>query len=608
MALLRIGVEGFPSRAYNSPMPNQNRPSSRRRFYRTLVLRILVFLLFSTFGCRSGRGPVSPAELILKNGAVYTLNKAQPWAGAAAVAGGKIVFVGSNSDVKKYRGEGTKILDLAGKMVLPGFQDSHVHLISGGMELEQCNLNDLQTKEEILARIRAYAAENPNKNWIVGGGWALPVFPEANPSKEELDAVVSGRPVFLSAADGHSAWVNTRALEIAGVTAKTADPKNGRIERKAVTGEPSGALREEAMGLVGRLIPEPAAEEYLSGLRGGLALANRFGITSIIEASADDKLLETYAGLDRSGGLTLRVLASIYVDPEKGVSQIGDLVQKREQYKGHYLKATTAKIFIDGVIESHTAALLEPYLDRPGDRGKPILEAEEFNRLAAALDKAGFQIHVHAIGDRAIRMTLDAMEQAGKANGPRDARHHICHLELIDPADIPRFQALGVVANFQALWAYADPYITQLTEPILGPERSARLYPIGSIVRSNGTYAGGSDWSVSSLNPLDAIQVAVTRRGLDASAGPAWLPDELIDLPTAIAAYTTNGAFLSFEEKMRGSIEAGKAADLIVLDRNLFEIPAQQIHKVKVVLALLEGKVVYSDRDFSLPPGDPFLF
>jgi len=569
-----------------------------------LVALIVVFSL--VLSCRSGREPGSPAaELILKNAAVYTLNEAQPWAEAVAVAGGKIVFVGPNSGVKKYRAEGTKVLDLAGKMVLPGFQDSHVHLISGGMELEQCNLNDLETKEEILARVRSYAAENPKKDWIVGGGWALPVFPEANPSKEELDAVVSDRPVFLSAADGHSAWVNSRALDIAGVTAKTPDPKNGRIERKAGTGEPSGTLREAAASLVDRLIPEATAEEYLSGLRGGLALANRFGITSIIEASADDKLLEAYANLDRSGDLTLRVLASIYVDPEKGVGQIDDLVRKREKSQGHYLKATAAKIFMDGVIESHTAALLEPYLDRPGDRGTPILEAEDIDRLAVALDKAGFQIHVHAIGDRAIRMTLDAMEQAGKVNGPRDARHHICHLELIDPADIPRFHALGVVANFQALWAYADTYITQLTEPILGPGRSSRLYPIGSVVRSGGMYAGGSDWSVSSLNPLDAIQVAVTRRGPDMPAGPAWLPDELIDLPTAIAAYTTNGAFLSFEEKTRGSVEAGKAADLIVLDRNLFKIPAQQIHQTKVVLTLLEGRIIYSDSGSSLPVQRP---
>jgi len=574
-------------------MLNRMKSSLRQPWGRVFSFGFFVFLLFLGFACRGERQQPA-AEVILRNAAVYTLDSSRPWAEAVAIAGGKIVFVGASSEAEKYRVEGTKVLDLAGKMVLPGFQDSHVHLISGGMELALCDLNDLQTKEQILARIRAYAAENPEKDWITGGGWALPVFPEANPSKEELDAIVSDRPAFLSAADGHSAWVNSRALELAGITEKTADPEDGHIERKPGANEPSGALREAAMGIVSRLIPEPTAEEYLEGLRAGLALANRFGITSIIEASADDRILDAYAEFDRRGDLSVRVLASIYVDPEKGPAQVDDLAKKREQYHGRILKATAAKIFIDGVIESHTAALLEPYLDRPDDRGKPILEAEEFNRLAAALDKAGFQIHVHAIGDRAIRMTLDAMEEAGRANGPRDARHHICHLELIDPADVPRFGGLGVVANFQALWAYPDTYITKLTEPILGPERSARLYPIGSVVRSGGIYAGGSDWSVSSLNPLAAIQVAVTRRDPEEPPGPAWLPQELIDLPTAVAAYTANGAFLSFEEKTRGSIEPGKTADLVVLDRNLFKIPPEEIHRVRVVLTVLEGKVVYS--------------
>jgi predicted amidohydrolase YtcJ len=574
-------------------MQNKRISVIQQRFCRALLAGFAVFLLLPVDACRGNREQPA-AEVILKNAAVYTLDSSRPWAEAVAFAGGKILFVGASSGAEKYRGEGTKVLDLSGKMVLPGFQDSHVHLISGGMELALCDLNDLQTKEQIIARIRAYAAESPQKEWITGGGWALPVFPEANPSKEELDAIVSDRPAFLSAADGHSAWVNSRALELAGITEKTPDPEDGHIERKPGTNEPSGTLREAAAEIVSRLIPEPTAEEYLNGLRAGLALANRFGITSIIEASADDPILEAYAALDRSGELTVRVLASIYVAPEKGPAQVDELVQKRERYRGRILKATDAKIFADGVIESHTAALLEPYLDRPGERGKPILEAEEFNRLAAALDKAGFQIHVHAIGDRAVRMALDAFEAAREANGPRDARHHICHLELIDPADIPRFRELGVVANFQALWAYPDTYVTQLTEPILGPERSARLYPIGSVVRSGGLYAGGSDWSVSSLNPLDAIQVAVTRRDPQAPAGPAWLPEELVDLPTAVAAYTTKGAFLSFEEKTRGSIEPGKAADLVVLDRNIFEIPPVEIHAVKVALTILEGKVVYS--------------
>jgi predicted amidohydrolase YtcJ len=574
-------------------MPKRKISSVHRWRGKASFAVLVVFLLLSVNACRGEREHVA-AEIILKNAAVYTFDSTRPWAEAVAVAGGKIVFVGRSPEAEEYRDERTKVIDLDGKLVLPGFQDSHVHLISGGMELALCDLNDLQTKEEVLARVRAYCEANPDKGWVTGGGWALPVFPEANPSKGELDGVVSDRPAFLSAADGHSAWVNSRALELAGITDKTEDPEDGHIERKPGTNEPSGTLREAAMGIVSRLIPEPTAEEYRNGLQAGMVLANRFGITSIIEASADDRILETYAEFDQSGQLSVRVLASIYVDPAKGPAQVDELVRKREANRGRILKATAAKIFADGVIESHTAALLEPYLDRPGDPGKPILEADEFNRLAVALDKAGFQIHVHAIGDRAVRMTLDAIEAARRENGPRDGRHHIAHLELIDLADIPRFAQLGVVANFQALWAYPDTYITQLTEPILGSERSARLYPIGSVVRSGGLFAGGSDWSVSSLNPLDAIQVAVTRRDPQGPAGPAWLPDELVDLPTAVAAYTKNGAYLSFEENDRGSVEPGKAADLVVLGRNIFEVPAQEIHAVKVVLTILEGKVVYS--------------
>jgi predicted amidohydrolase YtcJ len=387
--------------------------------------------------------------------------------------------------------------------------------------------------------------------------------------------------------------VNTRALQTAGVTAATPDPKEGRIERLKLTGEPSGTFRESAKAYVAKFLPKPAEQDYKDGLQAGLALANSFGITSILEADANEKLLETYADADRSGRLTARVLASLHVDPAKGLDQIQALITQREKYRGTRLTATTAKIFADGVIESKTAALLEPYLDRPGFRGLPNLEAELFNRLAVALDRAGFQIHVHAIGDAAIRMTLDAFEAAAKANGRRDARHHIAHLELIDPRDIPRFRELGVVANFQAFWAYRDAYISDMTEPALGPARSRWLYPIGSVLQTGALIAGGSDWSVSSMNPLDAIQVGITRRGLLNGKGPAWIPDEVVGLSDMLAAYTINGAYLSRREKTTGSIEAGKAADLVVLDKNLFDIPPAEIHKVKVALTLLDGKEIY---------------
>ncbi len=555
-----------------------------------IIFAVAVLSFISCSNVQKGR---QTADLILQDAAIYTMDDARSWADAVAVGGGKILYVGTEAGAQKLKGPESKVIDLGGRMVLPGFQDSHVHLISGGIELELCNLNGLVTKEEVFKKIQDYAAQNPSKSWVVGGGWDLTIFPDANPLKEDLDRLVPDRPAYMTSADGHSSWVNSKALEIAGLTKMTPDPEAGRIERKKETGEPSGTLRESASGLVGSHLPATSDADFRRGLEEGLALANRFGITSILEASADDDLMKAYSEFDRSGKLTVRVLASLYVEPKKDVAQVADLIKKRELYRGHFLEATTAKIFADGVIESGTAALLEPYLNRPGYRGLPNLEPELLNRLAVALDKEGFQIHIHAIGDFGIRMSLDALELAERTNGRRDARHHIAHLELINPKDIPRFRQLGVISNFQALWAYPDAYITKFTEPVLGQERSRWLYPIGSIVKSGGMIVGGSDWSVSSLNPLDAIQIGITRRSLEDTSGQSWIPEELVDLPTMLAAYTINGAFICHQEKLRGSLEPGKAADLIVLERNLFEIPPNQIHTVKVLLALLEGRVIY---------------
>jgi predicted amidohydrolase YtcJ len=559
---------------------------------------IIVIIGIAFLSC-SGPEPYSgSADLIFRNGAIYTMDSARSWAEALAIQDGKILYVGDDSGAEKFESTDTKVVDLEAKMVLPGFHDSHIHLVTGGIELSQCDLNGLQTKEDIFEKIRQYNSENPDKEWIVGGGWNLPIFPDANPTKEQLDQLVCDRPAYLSAADGHSVWVNSKALAIAGITEKTPDPEGGRIERVKGTNEPSGTLRESAAGLVAKYLPELSPDDYLNGLRAGLHLANSFGITSINEASADEDILEAYAEFDRRHELSVRVVASMHVDPKMGLDQIEELLTLSQKYQGNHLRTIAAKIFADGVIESHTAALLEPYLDRPGYSGLPNLEPDLFNRLATALDKEQFQIHIHAIGDRAIRMSLDALEAAQRINRARDARHHIAHLQLINPADIPRFKSLDVIANFQPLWAYPDLYITELTEPVLGPERSRWLYPIGSIVKSGAKIVGGSDWSVSSMNPLDAIQVAITRKALDDPSAPSWLPEELVDLPTILAAYTINGAFLNRQEEITGSLEVGKAADLVVLDRNLFAISPDDIHKAKVLLTILEGKEVCRDKSF----------
>ncbi len=560
-----------------------------------LLHSLLLIAVCALFACTRAE---PQAELVLRNGAIYTIDAQRTWAEALAIANGRLVYVGNNVGVEKFIGAQTRVIDLRGKMVLPGFHDSHVHPVSGGIELGLCDLNGSKTQQEVFDKIRAYAAAHPEKKWITGGGWDLPLFPNGNPRKEQLDAIVADRPVYLTSADGHSGWANTKALQIAGVTKATPDPSEGRIERDAATGEPSGTLREMAADLVSKHQPELTPEDYLQGARAGLAMANRFGITSLQEASAHEKILEAYMELERRGELTARVLAAQYVDPKQDTAQIATLVARRAKYASAHLRAIAVKIFADGVIEGHTAALLEPYVDRPHDRGIPNWTPEQLTRVMTALDRAGFQIHTHAIGDFAIRMTLDALAAAQQTNGKRDARHHMAHLQLIDPSDIPRFKQLDVIANFQALWAYADWYITDLTEPVLGPARSRWLYPIASVAKTGATIAGGSDWSVSSMNPLDAIQVAVTRRALDDTTGKAWIAEELVDLPTMLAAYTINGAFVNHQEKNTGSLEVGKAADVIVLDRNLFQIPPHEIHRAKVLLTLLEGREVYREEGF----------
>jgi predicted amidohydrolase YtcJ len=537
---------------------------------------------------------VPDAELVLKNGVVHTMDDFRSRAEAIAISNGEIVFVGTNASVLRYVGPSTRVVSLEGRMVLPGFHDAHVHPVTGGIELGQCNLNGLATENAVLKAIAACA---PDDGWIVGGGWDLTLFPEANPRSTTLDAVVPDRPAYLTSADSHSAWVNSRALEIAGISAATPDPPNGRIERDPKTKEPTGTLRESATALVSRHLPPLSATDHVDGLKRSLAMANRFGITSLVETTGTPPVVEAYAALAREGGLTARVRIALAVDETRDVSQVDSLSATRKRVAGPFLRADAAKIYADGGIEAHTAALLEPYVGLD-QRGASNYTPEQLARIVARLDREGFQAHVHAIGDRAIRETLDAIEHARKENGPRDARHQIAHIQLFDPADIPRLRALGVVANFQPLWAYADAYITELTEPVLGPERSRWLYPIRSLADSGAVLAAGSDWSVSSMNPLDGMEVAVTRRGIDASGGDAWIPEERVDLETILAAYTRGSAYAMHQEKRTGSVEVGKRADIIVLDRDLFQLPPEEIHRARVLWTLLDGKEVFRDASF----------
>ncbi len=552
-------------------------------------LGLVLLLLTGALACRP-----APADLVLRNAAVHTMATPDR-AEAVAIRGGRIVYVGADAGADRLVGGTTEVLDLGGRMVLPGFHDTHVHP-AGGIAMTECNLDGLD-RAAILDSIGRCARNAPDASWIRGRGWELPAFPGGNPRREWLDALVPDRPAHFRAADGHSSWVNSRALALARITRDTPDPANGRIERDPRTGEPSGTLRESAMDLVSRHLPPYTPEERRQGLLRALALANSLGITTLHDASTSPEMLETWAALDREGQLTARVIASQYVSPDRGLDQIDSLVAWKARFAGtRYFRPAAAKLFADGVIEAKTAALLAPYLGG-NDAGTPVFRPGQLDSLVTALDAAGIRIHIHAIGDRAIRMALDAIEQARQANGVKDNRPILAHIQLFDPADIPRFKALGVVASFQPLWAFADAYITDLTEPVLGPARSRWLYPIASMVKSGAVVAAGSDWTVSSMNPLEAIQVAVTRRAPeDSLPGAPWIPEEVVDVATMLRAYTANGALAAGDEAETGTIEVGKAADLIVLDRDLTAIPPHRISRARVLLTLFDGRVVYRDR------------
>ncbi len=547
---------------------------------------------------QSDRAVGAPADMVLRNGAIYTVDAARSWADAIAVRDGRIVYVGSNTGLGALVGANTQVHDLRGRMVLPGMHDAHIHPISGGIEALGCDLNAGKTAAEYVAIVRQCAATKPQDPWILGGGWLMSVFgPGAMPSRALLDAVVPDRPVLLWSTDGHTGWANSKALAIAGITRDSPDPPDGRIDRDPQTGEPIGSLQEGAASLVDKFAPPPSPEKRMDGLRFTVQRLNAYGITGLQDASVTLPDLETFAALDQAGGLTLHAVVAQWWERAEGLEQVAVMEQRRGQFTRGHVRATSVKIMQDGVMENYTAALLEPYLVAGSPRGIPMIEPETLKRIVTALDARGFQVHFHAIGDAAVRQCLDAVQAARAGNGPSGLRHHIAHLQLIDPADIPRFRELGVVANFQPLWAYADPYITELTLPFLGPERTGRMYPIGAVHASGAVVAFGSDWSVSSANPFEQIEVAVRRVDPTLARGEAFGPEQRLPLPEAIAAFTINAAYVNGAERDAGSIEVGKSADLVVLDQNLFTIEPGAISDTKVLLTLFEGKPVYGDPD-----------
>lgn len=546
---------------------------------------------------------MNKADFLFKGGKVFTSTAVRRPATAVAVSGERIIAVG-NDELLDLAGPQTEIIDLNGKLLTPGFQDSHVHAVWGGLDMIRCDLSTESTREGYLSKLAKYAKANPEKEWILGGGWSMAVFPGGTPVKEDLDAIIADRPVFLPNRDGHGAWVNSRALELAGLNSDTPDPSDGRIERNP-DGSPSGTLHEGAMSLVNRLLPPTSPEDYLRALLIGQQYLHSLGVTGWQDAILGDygdagDATPAYLEAANSGQLTARVVGALWWDRTRGLEQIPELVERRNAGKAGRFAATSVKIMQDGVAENFTAAMLEPYCDGHGGRtdnsGISFVDPKILASAVPQLDSLGFQVHFHAIGDRAVREALDAIQTARIRNGFNDNRHHIAHLQVIHPEDIPRFRQLAVIANMQSLWAALEPQMVELTLPFLGEPRSSWQYPFGDLFRSGATLAAGSDWSVSTPDPFAAIHVAVNRKaapGQEEDEFEVFLPDQALDLSTSITAYTAGSAYLNHCDEA-GSIEAGKLADLVVLDRNPFERPKGEIGLTRVEQTFVGGQRVYS--------------
>jgi predicted amidohydrolase YtcJ len=564
------------------------------------ALPVLVFVVAAVagHGCSSPSPVANPADLIVTNAHVYTVNPQQPRAEAVAVRGGVISAVGTAAEVDAQRGPSTEVIDAAGQVVLPGLTDTHVHFIGGAEGRQRVMLDDATTVEEIQRRVKAYADAHPDAPWILGGGWYYSVFGEAAlPDRRLLDAVVADRPVFLMAYDFHSSWANSKALELAGITARTPDPVNGAIVRDPRTRAATGALKETAGGLIEKAIPPTTREQRLEALRQGIRYANAFGLTRVHSAGGDAEVLDLFAALRAENALTLRLLVAPNVQPPAATPDVVTSIETlRTAHHDAFLDVGAVKFMLDGVIEAHTASVLEPYADAPESRGTLNWDPSAYAAAVADFDRRGFQIFTHAIGDRAIRVALDAYEAAAPGPGRADRRFRVEHIESPAAADIPRFGALGVIASMQPLHATPGDNNLNVWSKAIGPERASRAWPWQRLASGGARLALGSDWPVVTLDPWQGLRMLRLRQTLDGKPPGGWLPDERVSIEAAVRGYTIDAAFAGRLEKTEGSLETGKVGDLVILSQDIFAVAPDQLAKTTAVVTVVGGRVVHDAR------------
>ena len=534
------------------------------------------------------------ADLVLLNGRVWTGDEKRPWTQAVAIRGHRIIGTGDDARIRLLTGKTTRVVNLGGRFAIPGFNDAHIHFLGGSLRLSQVDLTGSKSLEEIQARVAAFAKAHPCAPWILGSGWEYYVFPDGRlPARQDLDAVVKDRPVYLTAYDGHTAWANTAALRIAGVTRESKFEGYGEIVADPATGEPTGVLKEGAMALVSAKTPKPSREQKLDALERGLSLAASLGITSIQDAGGGEEQLDLYEELARRGKLTLRVTMAFGAGRETTQKDIERFAALKKKHGGPLLRAGAVKIMLDGVIETHTAAMLGSYADRPDTAGEPTMSQAELNKLVEMCDAARLQVYIHAIGDRAVRMALDACEHALKVNGPHDARFRIEHIETASSEDLPRFSRLGVLASMMPL--HADPGTIKVWSRAAGPPRLPLAFAWRSLERAGARLVFSSDWPANiSLDPIRGLHNAVNRRTTGGQPADGWIPEQRVSVETALRGYTTSAAFASFEETEKGQIKPGMLADLVVLSQDPFGIDPIRLHEIRVRMTIFDGKVVYT--------------